>query len=182
MAASLAIPTRPDLPPLPGTLPGPRHLLGIRGLARHEAEALLRLARSYRRARGCPPGGAEARPLAGRRVATVFYEPSTRTLQSFHTAAAALGAEPVDLPVDRSSVAKGERLDDTLATLAEIGADAVVLRHPQTGAAAYAARHLRIPVINGGDGTGEHPTQALSDALTILERRGRIAGLKVAII
>ncbi|HEX6988077.1 MAG TPA: aspartate carbamoyltransferase catalytic subunit [Bacillota bacterium] len=186
MPASVTIPRTPAAAaarpnparPIP---PRMRHLLGIRGLERPQVEALLRRARRYRQPDARARAAAD-RPLAGRRVITIFYEPSTRTVQSFHAAAAALGAEPVDLSVGRSSVHKGERLDDTLATVAALGADAVVLRHPRTGAAHFAARHLDIPVINGGDGTGEHPTQALADALTILERRGRLAGLKVAII
>lgn len=181
MSLSLTIPA-PIAPPTPGAPGQLRHLLGIRGLTRRQAEALLDQARLCKAARHAPAETGPSRPLAGRRIVTVFYEPSTRTVQSFHAAAAALGAQAVDLPVDRSSVHKGERLDDTLETVAAIGADAVILRHPQTGAAHYAARHLDVPVINAGDGTGEHPTQALSDALTILERRGRIAGLKVAII
>ncbi|MFO7245708.1 MAG: aspartate carbamoyltransferase catalytic subunit [Thermaerobacter sp.] len=182
MSLSLSMPA-PAVMPAPGDAPPAlRHLLGIRGLTRSQAEALLAEARSWKAARAGRLQALSRRPLAGRRIVTVFYEPSTRTMTSFHVAAAALGAEAVDLPVSRSSVQKGERLDDTLETLESLGADAVVLRHPQTGAAHYAARHLSIPVINGGDGTGEHPTQALTDALTILERRGRVAGLKVAIL
>ncbi|QIA27832.1 aspartate carbamoyltransferase catalytic subunit [Thermaerobacter sp. PB12/4term] len=120
--------------------------------------------------------------LQGRRVVTVFYENSTRTAQSFHLAAHRLGVAAFDLPVSRSSVQKGESLRDTLRTCQALGFDAVILRHPVTGAAAYAASVLDVPVINAGDGTGEHPTQALLDAVTILTRKGWPAGFKVAIV
>ncbi|PZN11844.1 MAG: aspartate carbamoyltransferase catalytic subunit [Bacillota bacterium] len=164
-------------------------LTGIAGLPRSEIEALLdeaaRMKDRLRRIRaGLSPAAAfgGALPLAGRRVLTLFFENSTRTMQSFHIAARLLGADALDLPVSRSSVAKGESFRDTLRTCAAMGVDAVVIRHPVTGAARYAAAVLDVPVINAGDGTGEHPTQALLDALTIRERLGRLEGLRVAIV
>ena len=126
--------------------------------------------------RGRDIGGFE-----GRIVFNLFYEASTRTLMSFATATHRLGASAITLPVDQSSVKKGETLDDTARTLDAMRPDALVIRHPQNGAAADVATILHCPVINAGDGTNEHPTQALLDAATIRHRLGRIDGLKVAI-
>jgi aspartate carbamoyltransferase catalytic subunit len=119
--------------------------------------------------------------LAGRIVFNLFYENSTRTLMSFATAAHRLGASVITLPVEQSSVKKGETLEDTARTLNSMRPDALVLRHAQSGAAATVAAIVDAPVINAGDGTNEHPTQALLDAATIRHRLGRVEGLKVAI-
>ena len=121
------------------------------------------------------------RPLAGRIVFTLFYEPSTRTLMSFATAAYRLGASVVTLPIEHSSVKKGETLGDTAQTLNAMRPDLLLIRHRENGAAAAVAEVMDCPVINAGDGTNEHPTQALLDALTIRSHFGRIEGLKVAI-
>jgi aspartate carbamoyltransferase catalytic subunit len=120
-------------------------------------------------------------PLAGRIVFNLFYENSTRTLMSFSVAAHRLGAQVVTLPVEHSSAKKGETLDDTARTLNAMRPDALVIRHFENGAPARMAEIMDCPVINAGDGTNEHPTQALLDALTIRSRFGRIDGLKVAI-
>ena len=114
-------------------------------------------------------------------VFNLFYENSTRTLMSFSTAAHRLGAAVVTLPVEHSSVKKGETLEDTAMTLNAMRPDALVIRHRENGAAAAVAEIMDAPVINAGDGTNEHPTQALLDAATIRQRLGRIEGLKVAI-
>jgi aspartate carbamoyltransferase catalytic subunit len=114
-------------------------------------------------------------------VFNLFYENSTRTLMSFSTAAHRLGAAVVTLPVEHSSVKKGETLEDTAATLNAMRPDALVIRHRENGAAAAVAKIMDAPVINAGDGTNEHPTQALLDAATIRQRFDRIEGLKVAI-
>ena len=119
--------------------------------------------------------------LAGKLVFNVFYENSTRTLMSFATAAHRLGASVVTLPVEQSSVKKGETLEDTARTLNAMRPDALVIRHGENGAAAAVALVMEAPVINAGDGTNEHPTQALLDAATIRQQLGRIEGLKVAI-
>jgi aspartate carbamoyltransferase catalytic subunit len=119
--------------------------------------------------------------LAGKIVFNVFYENSTRTLMSFATAAHRLGASAVTLPVERSSVKKGESLDDTARTLNAMRPDALVIRHSENGAPARVAEIMDCPVLNAGDGTNEHPTQALLDAATIRSRFGRIEGLTVAI-
>jgi aspartate carbamoyltransferase catalytic subunit len=125
--------------------------------------------------------GAPSQALAGKIVFNLFYENSTRTLMSFAVAAQRLGAAAITLPVERSSVNKGETLEDTARTLDAMRPDALVIRHRENGAAAAVALVVDAPVINAGDGTNEHPTQALLDAATIRHRLGRIAGLKIAI-
>jgi aspartate carbamoyltransferase catalytic subunit len=119
--------------------------------------------------------------LAGKVVFNLFYENSTRTAMSFATAVHRLGASPVSLSVEHSSVKKGETLEDTARTLNAMRPDALVIRHRDNGAAASVAEIVECPVINAGDGTNEHPTQALLDAATIRRRFGRLDGLKVAI-
>jgi aspartate carbamoyltransferase catalytic subunit len=119
--------------------------------------------------------------LAGRIIFNVFYENSTRTAMSFATAAHRLGASAISLSVEHSSVKKGETLEDTARTLNAMRPDALVIRHRESGAPAAVALIMDAPVINAGDGTNEHPTQALLDAATIQHRLGRIQGLTVAI-
>jgi aspartate carbamoyltransferase catalytic subunit len=119
--------------------------------------------------------------LHGRIIFNVFYENSTRTAMSFATAAHRLGASAIALSVERSSVAKGETLEDTARTLNAMRPDALVIRHRENGAPAIVARIMDAPVLNAGDGTNEHPTQALLDAATIRQRFGKVAGLKIAI-
>ena len=121
--------------------------------------------------------------LRGKVLACLFYEPSTRTSSSFIAAMARLGGSviPITQGVQFSSVSKGESLPDTIRTL-ECYADAIVLRHPEVGSAKIAADYARKPIINAGDGVGEHPTQALLDLFTIKEELGRIDGLKVAMV
>lgn len=126
-------------------------------------------------------GGAEL--LKGRVVACLFYEPSTRTSASFIAAMERLGGSviPITQGVQFSSVSKGETLADTVRTLEQY-ADVIVLRHPETGAAKRAADYASVPIINAGDGTGEHPTQALLDLFTIREELGQVDGLKIAMV
>jgi aspartate carbamoyltransferase catalytic subunit len=119
--------------------------------------------------------------LTGRIVFNVFYENSTRTAMSFATAAHRLGASALSLSVEHSSVKKGETLEDTAATLGAMRPDALVIRHRENGAPATVAEIVDAPVINAGDGTNEHPTQALLDAATLVHRLGRVEGLKIAI-
>ena len=120
--------------------------------------------------------------LRGKTLATLFYEPSTRTRVSFELAAKALGADVVNLTASSSSATKGESLVDTVRTLQALGVDAVAIRHPQAGAPYVAARHLHCAVINAGDGWHAHPTQALLDLYTVRQHRGGIRGLKVVIV
>ncbi len=120
--------------------------------------------------------------LKGKILANVFYEPSTRTSSSFTAAMERLGGSVIPISeVKYSSVAKGESLADTVRTL-ECYCDVIVLRHPETGAAATASQYLQKPLINAGDGTGEHPTQALLDLFTIQEELGRLEGLTVTML
>ncbi|TEB17938.1 Aspartate carbamoyltransferase [Pelotomaculum sp. FP] len=120
--------------------------------------------------------------LRGRTVVTVFYEASTRTRTSFELAAKYLSADVVNIAAATSSVSKGESLKDTARTITSMGADVVVLRHPMAGAPELLARTVDASVINAGDGAHEHPTQALLDLFTVREKKGRLEGLKVAIV
>jgi aspartate carbamoyltransferase catalytic subunit len=120
--------------------------------------------------------------LQGKILSNLFYEPSTRTSSSFMAAMLRLGGQVIPINnVQYSSVTKGESLPDTVRTL-ESYSDIIVIRHPEVGAAATAARYASKPVINAGDGVGEHPTQALLDQFTIIEELGRVDGLKVAMV
>jgi len=120
--------------------------------------------------------------LRGKTIITLFYEPSTRTRLSFELAAKNLGADVANLSASVSSVAKGESLVDTLSTLQALGADIVVMRHPQSGAPYIAAKYIEASIINAGDGWHAHPTQALLDLYTIYEHKGSLNGLKAVII
>jgi len=120
--------------------------------------------------------------LRGKTVALAFFENSTRTRISFSAAASRLGADSLNLQAESSSVKKGESLLDTVHTLDAMKPDCLVMRHASSGAAEFVARNLDIPVINAGDGTHEHPTQGLLDALTIRDRKGTIENLNVTIL
>lgn len=120
--------------------------------------------------------------LRGKTVALAFFENSTRTRISFGTAASRLGADTMNLQAESSSLKKGESLLDTVHTLNAMRPDCLVMRHAASGAADFVARHLDIPVINAGDGTHEHPSQGLLDALTIRDRKGTIENLNVTIL
>lgn len=155
-------------------------LLGIEELERAEIEAILERARFFQ-----PPPNETFRrsdTLRGRSIVNLFFEPSTRTRVSFEIAARRLGAEATSIQAQASSVKKGESLVDTLNTLVAMRPDAIVMRHAASGAPHFLSRHLQIPIINAGDGTHEHPTQALLDARTILDHLGKLDGLRVAII
>ena len=150
-------------------------LLGIEGMPAAEINRLLQLARKM--------NPLKSRPLLrGKRVLLLFYEASTRTRASFEIAAKALGATTTLILSSGSSIEKGESLLDTAYTLRAVGADVIVVRHPNAGAPHLMASHLDIPVINAGDGMHEHPTQALLDAYTILRHKKKLGGLQVAIV
>ena len=157
-----------------------RGLLDIESLSRPDIEAILKRSKDFQ------PGPEHSFKrlslLQGRTVVNLFFESSTRTRTSFEIAAKRLGAEVLSIAVAASSVSKGESLVDTLNTLAAMRPDAIVMRHAASGAPHFLSRYLPIPIVNAGDGTHEHPTQALLDALTILDRRGSLEGLRVAII
>jgi aspartate carbamoyltransferase catalytic subunit len=160
-------------------MPLPRHLLGIEGLSAADINAILDEAEQWV-AFNRRPRKQEDR-LAGLTQFNVFFENSTRTLFSFEVAGKRLGAQVGNFHVAGSSVHKGETLIDTALTLNAMRPDVMVIRHSDTGAPAEVAEVVDCVVINAGDGTNEHPTQALLDALTIRRRKGRIAGVKVAI-
>ncbi|MGH6880138.1 MAG: aspartate carbamoyltransferase catalytic subunit, partial [Hypericibacter sp.] len=155
-----------------------RHLLGIDGLTRDEISGLLDLSESYiDRMRQKEKGSL----LLGRTVMNLFFENSTRTRTSFELAAKRLGGDVINMQVQASSIKKGETLLDTAITLNAMHPDVLVVRHPDSGAVNLLSQKVDCAVINAGDGSHEHPTQALLDALTIRGRRGRLEGLIVAI-
>ena len=142
-----------------------RHLLGISQLSRDDIVAVLDAGdRWFGMARD---EVRSARVLLGRTVVNLFFEPSTRTRTSFEVAGKRLGADVVNVSPQSSSVTKGETLLDTVRNLEALRADAIVLRHPASGAPAFVASRVRASIVNAGDGSHEHPTQALLDAFTI---------------
>ena len=157
-----------------------KDLLGIRELAAGEITHILDTAESFRdvsrrEIKKVPT-------LRGRTVINLFFEPSTRTRTSFEIAAKRLSADAINISASTSSVTKGETLLDTARNLEAMSPDCIVVRHSSAGAPHQLARICRAGIVNAGDGSHEHPTQALLDALTIRERKGTINGLKVAII
>jgi aspartate carbamoyltransferase catalytic subunit len=161
-----------------------KHLLSTDGLDPAQATAVLDTADNLKRTLL----GREVRKLPtlrGRTVVTMFYENSTRTRVSFEVAGKWMSADVINVSAGGSSVGKGESLRDTALTLAAAGADLVIVRHPASGAAHRLAGWLEsagTSVVNAGDGTHEHPTQALLDAATLRERLGQIAGRRIAIV
>ncbi len=158
----------------------PAGLLGIEPLTREEIAAILERAREFRPM--AEQGMRKLDILKGRLVVNLFFENSTRTRTSFEIAAKRLGADTISITAQASSVSKGESLVDTLNTLGAMKPDAVIMRHAASGAPHFLQRHLHFPIINAGDGTHEHPTQALLDARTILDHGLKLEGLRVAII
>jgi aspartate carbamoyltransferase catalytic subunit len=155
-------------------------LLDIESLSREAIEEILERARFFQPGPGETYKRLEA--LKGKTVVNLFFEASTRTRVSFEIAERRLGADTISIAAQGSSVSKGESLVDTLNTLVAMRPHAVVMRHAASGAPQFLSRHLTIPIVNAGDGTHEHPTQALLDARTILDHRPSLAGLRVAII
>jgi aspartate carbamoyltransferase catalytic subunit len=163
-----------------------KHLLSISDLSKDEIVGLLDEADRFKEVLE----GREVKKLPtlrGRTIFTLFYENSTRTRSSFETAGKWMSADVINISASSSSVKKGESLKDTGLTLSAIGADAIIMRHPASGAAQQLAQFVAPggdgpSVINAGDGSHQHPTQALLDALTIRQRTGRIEGLKVVIV
>jgi aspartate carbamoyltransferase catalytic subunit len=157
-----------------------KDLLGIADLSPEEIQLILETASSLKEisARSIK----KVPTLRGRTVVTLFYEASTRTRMSFEIAAKRLSADTVSLTVAASSATKGETLADTAHNLEAMQPDLLVLRHQASGAPHYLAKKLRCGVINAGDGLHEHPTQALLDMLTVKEAKGKLDGLKIAIV
>jgi len=157
-----------------------KDLLGLEYLDKEEITLILETARPFkdlftRSVKKVPP-------LRGKTVVLLFYEPSTRTRISFELAAKRLSADVLNISASTSSVAKGESLIDTAKTLEAMKADFVVIRHSMAGAPHILASKIGASIINAGDGTHEHPTQGLLDMFTIWERKGKLSGLKVAIV
>ncbi len=155
-----------------------RNFLTLEDTSREELREVLNLARARAE-------GSLEQTLAGKTVCLAFFESSTRTAVSFELAARRCGADVISLSEKGSAISKGESLMDTVVTLDRLGADAIVLRHPATGAATLAARHTSAAVINAGDGCGQHPTQALLDLYALSSTLGgfdELAGRRVAVV
>ncbi len=156
-------------------MPKPCSLLGLEHLSADDVTRFLKLARKMHTPHPKPL-------LRGKRIALLFYEPSTRTRVSFEFAAKLLGTHTSVISADSSSITKGESIVDTGKTLQALGADCIVVRHPSSGAPNVLARNLRIPIINAGDGMHEHPSQGLLDAYTMLRHKKSLKGLRVAMV
>ena len=156
-----------------------KHLLGIEKLTPNEINTILDLAETY--AVSNRERKAIVKPLLGYTQINIFFENSTRTQASFEIAGKRLGADVMNIHVDSSSIGKGETLLDTALNLNAMRPDLIVVRHPNSGAVQLLSEKVNCSVINAGDGTHEHPTQALLDALTIKRRKGRLQRLTVAI-
>jgi aspartate carbamoyltransferase catalytic subunit len=157
-----------------------RHLLGIEPLEPDEIQTILDTADGLKEILDRPIKKVPA--LRGKTVVNLFYEASTRTRSSFEIAERVLSADSLSIAAATSSVTKGETLLDTAKNLEAMNPDMVIMRHASSGAPHFLARHCRFSVVNAGDGAHEHPTQALLDALTMRQRRGRLKGLRVAIV
>src|SRR6476660_4530141 len=157
-----------------------RHLLGISELNGDEITLVLDTAEAMKEIGG--RAIKKVPTLRGRTVVNLFFEPSTRTRTSFEIAEKRLSADTLSIATATSSVTKGESLLDTVRNLEAMAPDMIVMRHASSGAPHLLARTCRSAIINAGDGTHEHPTQALLDAFTIREHKGRLAGLKIAIV
>jgi aspartate carbamoyltransferase catalytic subunit len=157
-----------------------RHLLGIAGLQNFEILYILSQAQHWVALNRSGAAKHDDR-LAGLTIINAFFENSTRTLLSFEIAGKRLGADVVNMHASQSSIKKGETLIDTAMTLNAMRADAIVIRHGSSGAVQLISGKVDCPVLNAGDGSHEHPTQALLDALTIIRRKGRVEGLTVTI-
>lgn len=152
-----------------------KHLTRLSDFTIEEIKEILERANRY-------ASGEELPKLEGKVIANLFFEPSTRTQYSFMMAEQKLGLQMMDFTAETSSIQKGETLYDTVKTFEAIGVDGVVIRHPQNNYFEELIPHLNIPIFNGGDGSGNHPTQSLLDLLTIYQEYGKFEGLKIAIV
>uniref|UniRef100_A0A832LVU8 Aspartate carbamoyltransferase n=1 Tax=Caldimicrobium thiodismutans TaxID=1653476 RepID=A0A832LVU8_9BACT len=157
-----------------------RHLLDIYSLSRESIEEILKLAANLKEVLYRPIP--KVPTLRGKVVLLLFYEPSTRTKFSFERACKVLSSDIMSFSAKGSSLEKGETILDTVKNLYALGINLVVIRHNLAGTPHFLAKHLKIPVVNAGDGTHEHPTQALLDLLTVQEKLGTLSGLKIAIV
>ena len=157
-----------------------KDLLGLKDMSAEEMEYILETAKTMKYI--ITSNTKKTPHLQGKSIITLFYENSTRTRLSFELASKYMSASAANISASSSSVSKGETLIDTGRTIDRMGTDVIIIRHPMSGAPHLLARNVKASVINAGDGMNEHPTQALLDMLTIKEKKGRIQGLKIAII
>lgn len=157
-----------------------KDLVSLNDLSKEEIEKILDAASFMKQI--ILSGNKKAPHLQGKSIVTLFYENSTRTRMSFELASKYLGAASANISASASSVAKGETLIDTGRTLDMMGTDVIIIRHPMSGAAVLLAENVNASVINAGDGMNEHPTQALLDMFSLMEQKGSLKGLKVAIV
>jgi len=157
-----------------------KDLLGIKELSQEEVNLILDTAAGFKDVLGRDIK--KVPTLRGRTAVNLFFEPSTRTRTSFELAAKRLSTDVINFSVPTSSVVKGESLIDTALTVQALGADFIIIRHSSAGVPHLLSKELRASIINAGDGTNEHPTQALLDAFTIKEKKGKIEGLTIAIV
>lgn len=157
-----------------------RHLLGLDGMSREDIQSILDTAVSFKEVLERPIK--KVPPLQGKTIANLFFESSTRTRISFELAERRLSADVVSFSTAGSSVAKGETLKDTARNIEAMKIDMVVIRHSAPGAAHFLSRVVDANVLNAGDGSHEHPTQALLDMFTLRERHGTLEGLKVCVV
>jgi aspartate carbamoyltransferase catalytic subunit len=159
---------------------GFKHLLGIKDISVEEIDRIFTTADTFKEVINRPIKKVPS--LRDLTVANLFFENSTRTRLSFELAQRRLSADVINFSSSSSSVSKGETLIDTVNNILAMKVDMIVMRHPKVGAAAFLARHVKASIINAGDGTHEHPTQALLDAYSIREKLGTLKGIKVAIV
>lgn len=157
-----------------------KHLLGLEGVQREEISIILKTAQSFKEVLTRPIP--KVPTLRGKTIVNLFFEASTRTRISFELAEKRLSADSINFTSSGSSVAKGETLKDTVRNIEAMKIDMVVVRHPASGAAQFLSQCLDAGVINAGDGQHEHPTQGLLDMMTLMDKFGRLEGLKVAIV
>lgn len=158
----------------------PKHILGIKELSADEINFILDTAESFKEIN--TRNIKKVPTLRGKTIVNLFFEASTRTRTSFEIAGKRLSADTVNITASSSSVVKGETLEDTAQNIEAMHPDIIVMRHSASGACDYLAQRLKCSVVNAGDGTHEHPSQALLDAFTIRQHKGTIAGLTVAIV
>lgn len=157
-----------------------KHIFGIEQLSVEDITHILATARSFREISNRPIK--KVPTLRGKTIVNLFFEPSTRTRLSFEIAAKRMSADTFNISVSTSSATKGETLVDTARNIQAMSPDVIILRHSSSGAPQLLARHIDASVINAGDGAHEHPSQGLLDMMTVMEHKGKIAGLKLAII
>jgi aspartate carbamoyltransferase catalytic subunit len=157
-----------------------KHLIGLQDLPKEDINTILKLTETFKEVILRPIK--KVPTLKGKTIVNMFFEPSTRTRTSFELAAKRLSADIVNIQMNTSAVVKGETLLDTLATLEAMQIDMVVIRHSMSGVPTFLTKHIKSSVINAGDGMHEHPTQALLDMFSIIEKKKKIEGLTVAIV